>query len=101
MNKKILYYLCPTFVQITLVSLITFILRKNGYVCGYNSMVGIILIIAAGVSSALWGCVFQIKYNGKNIKTIFKDFFNFKADCKSVIVRPIRRNNYLNPKVVY
>lgn len=86
MNKKILYYICPTFVQITLVSLITFILRKNGYVCGYNSMVGIILIIAAGVSSALWGCVFQIKYNGKNIKTIFKDFFNFKADCKSYIL---------------
>ncbi|MDE5994699.1 MAG: CPBP family intramembrane metalloprotease [Oscillospiraceae bacterium] len=82
MNKKILYYLCPTFAQITLVSLITFILRKNGYVCGYDSIVGIILIIAAGSSSALWGCAFQIRYNDKNIKEIFKDFFHFKADLK-------------------
>ncbi len=86
MNKKILYYLCPTFVQITLVSLVTFILRKNGYICGYNSMVGIILIIVAGISSAFWGCAFQIRYNDKNIKKIFKDFFHFKADLKSYIL---------------
>ncbi|MDE6593134.1 MAG: CPBP family intramembrane metalloprotease [Oscillospiraceae bacterium] len=86
MNKNIYYYLCPTIAQITIVSLITFILRKNGYVCGYDSIFGIILIIAAGISSALWGCAFQIRYNGKNIKTIFKDFFHFKADYKSYML---------------
>lgn len=86
MNKKILYYLCPTFAQIILVSLITFILRSNGYVCGYNSILGIILIIVGGVSSALWGCAFQIRYNGKNIKKIIKDFFHFKANLKSYIL---------------
>ncbi|MDE6657135.1 MAG: CPBP family intramembrane metalloprotease [Oscillospiraceae bacterium] len=67
-------------------SLVTFILRKNGYICGYNSMVGIILIIVAGISSAFWGCAFQIRYNDKNIKKIFKDFFHFKADLKSYIL---------------
>lgn len=86
MNKKLLYYLCPTFAQITLVSLIAFILRKNGYVCGYDSVVGMILIAAAGISSALWGCVFQIKYNGKSIKTILKDFFRFKTDYRSYLL---------------
>lgn len=86
MNKKIYYYLCPAIAQIAIVSLITFILRKNGYVCGYDSIVGIILIIAAGISSALWGCAFQIRYNSKNIKMIFKDFFHFKADYKSYML---------------
>lgn len=71
MDKKIYYYLCPAIAQITIVSLITFILRKKGYVCGYDSIVGIILIIAAGISSAIWGCAFQIRYNSKNIKMIF------------------------------
>lgn len=86
MNKKILYYLCPTFAQIMLVSIITFIIRSNGVECGYNSAFGIILIIFAGISSALWGCVFQIKYNGKNIKKIIKDFFHFKADFKAYML---------------
>lgn len=86
MNKKIYFFLSPTFAQITIVSLITFILRKNGYECGYDSILGIILIIAAGISSALWGCVFQIRYNGKNIKMILKDFFHFKADFKSYML---------------
>lgn len=86
MDKKIYFYLCPTIAQITIVSLITFILRNNGFVCGYDSIVGIILIIAAGISSALWGCVFQIRYNGKSIKMIFKDFFHFKADFKSYML---------------
>jgi len=86
MNKIIYYYLCPTISQITIVSLITFILRKNGYVCGYDSIVGIILIIVAGISSALWGCAFQIRYNDKNIKMILKDFFHFKADYKSYML---------------
>lgn len=86
MDKKISYYLCPTIAQITIVSLITFILRRSGYVCGYDSIVGIILIIIAGISSALWGCAFQIRYNGKNIKIIFKDFFHFKADYKSYML---------------
>ena len=86
MNKKILYYLCPTFAQIILVSLITFILQSSGYICGYNSVLGIILIIIGGVSSALWGCAFQIRYGDKTIKNIIKDFFNFKEGIKSYIL---------------
>ena len=86
MNKKILYYLCPAFAQITIVSLITYILRINGYVCGYDSIVGVILIIIGGISSTLWGCAFQIRYNGKSIKMILKDFFHFKADLKSYML---------------
>ncbi len=31
----------------------------------------------------MWGCNFQIKYNAKNIKMIFKDFFRLKAGFKS------------------
>lgn len=86
MNKKIYFYLIPTITQITIVSIITFILKYNGYVCGYDSVLGIILIILAGISSALWGCIFQIKYNGKSIKKIFKDFFHFKAEHKSYML---------------
>ena len=86
MNKKILYYLCPTFAQIILVSLIAFILQNCGCVCGYDSVPGIILIIAGGISSALWGCVFQIRHNDKTIKMIIKDFFSFKAEFRYYIL---------------
>lgn len=86
MKKKILYYLCPTFAHITLVSLITFILINNGIICGYDSAVGIILIIVGGISSALWGCAFQIKYNGSNAKKILKDFFHLKADLRNYLI---------------
>ena len=86
MDKKILQYLCPTFAQIILVSLITLILKSSGHVCGYKSVLGIILIIAGGVSSALWGCFFQIRYGNKTIKMIIKDFFSFKAELKSYVL---------------
>ena len=86
MDKRILYYLCPTFAQIIFAGLIALILRSNGYVCGYDSVWGIILIIAGGVSSALWGCVYQVRYNDRNIREILKDFFHFKADIRAYML---------------
>lgn len=57
MDNKALYniYLLPTFIHIFLITIIVGLFKKAGFELGYNSMLGVILIILAGVSSAVWG----------------------------------------------
>ena len=62
-------------IQTAAVSVMTVILTR----CGYNTVTGMVLIIAGGISTALWGCLYQIKFGGNNIKQIVCDFFNIKA----------------------
>ena len=66
-------------IQTAAVSVMTVILTRCGIECGYNTVTGMVLIIAGGISTALWGCLYQIKFGGKNIKRIVCDFFNIKA----------------------
>lgn len=82
-NKAIIKgFLFPTFLQITIVTVIAGILKEEGYELGYNSLFGIVLIIFGGMSSAFWGVIYQIRYNDKRPLSIFKDFFNIKQSIK-------------------
>lgn len=67
MENKALYniYLLPTFIHIFLITIIVGLFKKAGFELGYNSMLGVILIILAGVSSAVWGIVYQKIHNRK------------------------------------
>lgn len=63
MDNKALYniYLLPTFIHIFLITIIVGLFKKAGFELGYNSMLGVILIILAGVSSAVWGIRYIIE----------------------------------------
>lgn len=83
-NEKIYQrYLFPCYVQILLVCITVFFLKKNNIVCGYASFLGMTLIAAAGTSSAMWGCIYQVKCCGKKLSEIAVDFFSVKASLKS------------------
>lgn len=83
-NEKVYQkYLFPVMLQIILVCLVVFFLRKNDIVCEYDSYLGMALIVVAGISSAMWGCIYQVKCCGKKLFEIFVDFFSVKASLKS------------------
>lgn len=48
-------YLLPTMLQIILIAGVAAVLKHGGVETGYVTAIGILLIAAAGVSSALWG----------------------------------------------
>ena len=82
-NKSIIKgFLFPTLLQITVVAALVGILKAKGYELGYNSFLGMVFIIFGGVSSALWGVFYQIKYNAKRPLSILKDFFDIKQSIK-------------------
>lgn len=64
MNNKTLYslYLFPTLLHIFLVTVIAGVLKKVGFELGYHSTLGNVLIILGGISSALWGVIYQKKF---------------------------------------
>ena len=82
-NKSIIKgFLFPTLLQITVVAALVGILKAKGYELGYNSFLGMVFIIFGGVSSALWGVFYQIKYNAKRPLSILKVFFDIKQSIK-------------------
>ena len=83
-NKAIIkVYLIPTLLQIAVIATLVGILKLGGFELGYNSFLGILCISLAGVSSALWGIVYQVKYHSKRPLEILKDFFHIKQSVKS------------------
>ena len=66
-----------------------YVLTRCGTVCGYGTVTGMVLIALGGLSSALWGCVFQVRHNGKRPADIVKDFFRFKAGLKWYILTAV------------
>lgn len=88
MNVKqiMLGYLFPTQIQILLITFIAYILKKKGVQVGYGSAAGIILIVVAGISSALWGIIYQIKAGNNTFGNIIKDFFNVKQSITSYLL---------------
>lgn len=44
------------------------------------------MIVLSGVSSALWGILYQCKYNQKSLLDIIKDFFNVKQSIISYLL---------------
>lgn len=82
-ERKILtHYLLPTMLQIILISGVAAVLKQGGVETGYATAIGIALIVAAGVSSALWGTVYQCRCNGKHITEVIKDFFQVRQSVK-------------------
>lgn len=88
MNELMVFkiYLIPTMIQIAIIALLTFLLRKIGITIGYDSSVGIVLIIIAGMSSALWGVVYQCSFNKKRFGDIVKDFFSLRQSITSYLL---------------
>ena len=86
-NKAIIkVYLIPTLLQITVIAALVGILKLRGFELGYNTFLGILFISLAGVSSALWGIVYQVRCHSKRPFEILKDFFNIKQSVKSYIL---------------
>lgn len=81
-NKSIIKgFLFPTLLQITVVAALVGILKAKGYELD-TIRFGNGFIIFGGVSSALWGVFYQIKYNAKRPLSILKDFFDIKQSIK-------------------
>ena len=76
----------PAMLQIIIVALIAFVLRNKGIIIGYESVTGVALIVLAGVSTALWGIVYQCKYNHQSFAEIIKDFFNVRQSILSYVL---------------
>lgn len=76
-------YLIPTLLQITVIAALVGILKLRGFELGYNSFLGILFISLAGISSALWGIVYQVKCHSKRPLEIIKEFFKIKQSVKS------------------
>jgi len=76
-------YLIPTLLQITVIAALVGILKFRGFELGYNSFLGILFISLAGISSALWGIVYQVKCHSKRpLERIFQN----KAICKKLYI---------------
>ena len=81
--KLLKSYILPVYIQMTAAAVLTYVLRANGAVCGYESGIGLMMIALGGVSTAMWGCIYQLRYGDKRPKEIFLDFFCFKVDPKA------------------
>lgn len=79
-------YLFPVMLQIIIITLIVAVLRNKGIIIGYESAMGVGLIVLSGVSSALWGILYQCRYNHKSFWEIIKDFFNVRQSIMSYLL---------------
>ena len=81
-NKIVTAYLLPTMAQIVAVAILAVVLKNIGIELGYSSIPGIILIAVGGISSALWGALYQCRYNEKTLRQIVVDFFSVRQPVK-------------------
>lgn len=78
-------YLFPLMLQITVVALVAVLMRNYGIELGYGSAPGIVLIVLSGISSALWGILYQSRQNSKHLLDILKDFVHVKQSISSYL----------------
>ena len=88
MNKPeiLTKFLFPVMLQIVSITMIAAVLRNIKITIGYGSVIGVVLIVLSGVSSALWGILYQYRYNHKSFMEIVKDFFNIRQSIKSYLL---------------
>lgn len=79
-------YLFPVMLQIIVMALIAVVLRNKNIIIGYESVTGVTLIVLSGVSSALWGILYQCRYNHKSFLDIIKDFFNVRQSIMTYLL---------------
>lgn len=91
-NKVLTKYLFPVMMQIIIIALIAVVFNNIGIKLGYESVIGIILIVLSGVSSALWGVLYQCRYNAKCFWEIMKDLASDTAVSEGTCIWRNRRN---------
>lgn len=79
-------YLLPVMMQIIIIALIAVVCRKNEIIIGYESVIGVVLIVLSGMSSALWGSLYQCRYNHKSFLEIIKEFINIRQSITSYLL---------------
>lgn len=79
-------YLLRVILHIVVISFLVFALKKKGLTLGYDSAIGVVLIILAGVSSAFWGILYQCKYHEKNLLQICEAFFDIRQPIKCYLL---------------
>lgn len=84
--KILTKYLLPLMLHITTITFVTFILKSTGMETGYGNVIGITLIALSGISSALWGILYQCRYNCKYLLEIISDFINVRQSIKSYLL---------------
>ena len=76
-------YLLPVMAQAVVVAIIASGLKKMGTKTGYTSAIGMVLIGAVGISSALWGILYQRMQNNRGVLSVVKDFFDVRQPVKA------------------
>lgn len=71
--------------QISIITFTAAIMRNNGIATGYETVLGMVLIVLAGISSALWGVLYQCRYNYKHFIEILCDFIDIRQSIKSYL----------------
>lgn len=84
--KILTKYLLPMMLQIAATAFIAFIMKRTGMETGYSSITGIVLIVLSGSSSALWGILYQCRYNHRHFAEIISDFINVRQSIKSYLL---------------
>lgn len=85
--KIIRHYLFPAMAQMTIACIIAAVCIAVSGDC--PKPLQILLIAAGGISTALWGSIYQIRSNNKSIKAILKDFFHIGAGVKGYILAAV------------
>lgn len=91
MNKKALVpiltkYLCPLMLHIMIVAVVAAVMKNHGMEPGYESVHGIVLIVLSGISSALWGILYQCRHCHKQFRRLISDFFDIRQSVKSYLL---------------
>ena len=79
-------YLMRVMLHLVVIAFIAYALTKKGFTLGYDSLIGVVLIVLAGVSSALWGIVYRCKYHENSFWQICKDFFGIRQPVKCYLL---------------
>ena len=85
-KKELLTYLSGTLGQISIISIVVFLLRSIGMKIDYTTALGMLAIGIGGISSALWGVIVTIRYKKATLKEILIDFINVCQPFSSYIL---------------
>lgn len=88
MNRRnaLTLYLFGTIGQISIVSVIVYLLRRNGIRVDYTTIIGMIAIGIGGISSAMWGAIVTTRYKKITLKRTLIDFVKIKQPVSNYLL---------------